>query len=102
MDTRMKMQAPAHTESTIGTANGFFALIAALALLVVGGVMLAQSLHGGMQWGMFTLSLLVLIAAILTLAGLYTLQPNEAAILQLFGAYRGTSRVPGLRATNPF
>jgi regulator of protease activity HflC (stomatin/prohibitin superfamily) len=36
------------------------------------------------------------------LAGLYTLQPNEAAILQLFGAYRGTSRVPGLRATNPF
>jgi regulator of protease activity HflC (stomatin/prohibitin superfamily) len=29
-------------------------------------------------------------------------QPNEAAILQLFGAYRGTSRVPGLRATNPF
>ena len=38
----------------------------------------------------------------LTLAGLYTLQPNEAAIIQLFGAYRGTSRVPGLRATNPF
>ena len=36
------------------------------------------------------------------LAGLYTLQPNEAAILQLFGAYRGTTRVPGLRGTNPF
>ncbi len=45
---------------------------------------------------------MLLIAGVLTLAGLYTLQPNEAAILQLFGAYRGTSRVPGLRATNPF
>ena len=35
-------------------------------------------------------------------AGLYTLQPNTGAILQLFGDYRGTSRVPGLRFTNPF
>jgi hypothetical protein len=43
-----------------------------------------------------------LVAGVLALCGLYTLQPNEAAILQLFGAYRGTSRVPGLRATNPF
>jgi len=42
------------------------------------------------------------VLGVLVLAGLYTLQPNEAAILQLFGAYRGTSRVPGLRATNPF
>ena len=30
------------------------------------------------------------------------MQPNEAAILQLFGSYRGTTRVTGLRATNPF
>jgi regulator of protease activity HflC (stomatin/prohibitin superfamily) len=45
---------------------------------------------------------LLLVLGIFVLAGLYTLQPNEAAILQLFGAYRGTSRVPGLRATNPF
>jgi hypothetical protein len=44
----------------------------------------------------------LLVAGVLTLARLYTLQPNEAAIIQLFGAYRGTSRVPGLRVTNPF
>jgi regulator of protease activity HflC (stomatin/prohibitin superfamily) len=36
------------------------------------------------------------------LSGLYTLQPNEAALLQLFGSYRGTTRVAGLRGTNPF
>ncbi len=38
----------------------------------------------------------------LLLAGLYTLQPNEGALFLLFGAYRGTTRVSGLRATNPF
>jgi regulator of protease activity HflC (stomatin/prohibitin superfamily) len=46
--------------------------------------------------------ILLLLLGILVLAGLYTLQPNTGAILQLFGDYRGTSRVPGLRFTNPF
>jgi regulator of protease activity HflC (stomatin/prohibitin superfamily) len=45
---------------------------------------------------------LLFLAGALVLAGLYTLQPNEAAILQLFGSYRGTTRVAGLRGTNPF
>jgi len=103
MDSRQMPKGPAHVETPIGTANGFAALFVALALLVVGGYLLFVSLaYGGLRWGMFSLAIAAFIVAILTLAGLYTLQPNEAAILQLFGAYRGTSRVPGLRATNPF
>jgi hypothetical protein len=102
MDSRKTIQAPAHEEAPIGTANGFIALVIALLMLACGGLLLGRSLMGGPSWGMFTVSVVILIAAILVLAGLYTLQPNEAAILQLFGAYRGTSRVPGLRATNPF
>ena len=93
----------AHTEQTIGTANGFVALVLGLALLVVGGVLLATSVgRFGIAWGSLSVAAALLIAGVLVLRGLYTLQPNEAAILQLFGAYRGTSRVPGLRATNPF
>ena len=102
MDPKKTIQAPAHSEAPIATANGFLALAAGLALLVGGGLVLASALAGGIKWGQFLLALAVLVAGILTLAGLYTLQPNEAAIIQLFGAYRGTSRVPGLRATNPF
>lgn len=34
--------------------------------------------------------------------GFYMLQPNEAAVLMMFGAYRGTVTTPGLRWTNPF
>src|SRR5690349_9052925 len=102
MDPRKTIQAPAHSEAPIGTATGFLALVIGLAMLAGGGFLLAQSLVGGPRWGAFALAIAVLVVAILVLAGLYTLQPNEAAILQLFGAYRGTSRVPGLRATNPF
>lgn len=34
--------------------------------------------------------------------GLFTLEPNEAAVLILFGEYRGTSRKDGLHYVNPF
>src|SRR5215471_9947278 len=34
--------------------------------------------------------------------GLTAVVPGEARVLQLFGAYRGTVRTPGLRWVNPF
>ncbi len=102
MDRTKTIQGPAHQEAPIATANGFIALVVALLLLALGGLMVARSVGiDGLRWGGFGIGLLLLVVAVLTLAGLYTLQPNEAAIIQLFGAYRGTSRVPGLRATNP-
>ncbi|MGQ0636956.1 MAG: SPFH domain-containing protein [Planctomycetaceae bacterium] len=51
-------------------------------------------------------ALLVTIPAILLgivfMAGLFTLQPNEARVLTLFGEYRGTVRDSGFWWTNPF
>ena len=35
-------------------------------------------------------------------AGLFMVNPNEAKVLQLFGAYKGTAKVQGLRWANPF
>jgi regulator of protease activity HflC (stomatin/prohibitin superfamily) len=94
-------------ERPVGTYSGFVALAVGLAL-IGGAVWLAWSTltaPTGMRAPTFASMLpvvLLLMAGGLVLGGLYTLQPNEAAIMQLFGAYRGTSRVPGLRATNPF
>jgi len=34
--------------------------------------------------------------------GFFTLQPNTAAVLVLFGAYKGTARTPGFHWANPF
>jgi regulator of protease activity HflC (stomatin/prohibitin superfamily) len=35
-------------------------------------------------------------------AGFFMVHPNEARVLQIFGAYAGTAREPGLRWANPF
>ena len=43
-----------------------------------------------------------LLAAFLGLFGFFIVNPNQAKVLQLFGEYRGTARVPGLWWANPF
>jgi regulator of protease activity HflC (stomatin/prohibitin superfamily) len=45
---------------------------------------------------------LCVIGCIVGLVGLFTVGPNEAKVLQLFGNYMGTVREPGLRWVNPF
>ncbi len=47
-------------------------------------------------------SLIAFALCFVSLRGLFVVQPNEARVLQLFGAYRGTAREAGLRFTNPF
>ena len=42
------------------------------------------------------------IVAFLSLIGLYTVQPNQAAVISLFGKYVGTVKDNGLRWNNPF
>jgi regulator of protease activity HflC (stomatin/prohibitin superfamily) len=97
-----------HQERPVFTWNGFVALVIGLALIVYAGMRLIQTVQGASLLGSYAVivslvwTVLLFIAAALVLGGLYTLQPNEAAILQLFGSYRGTTRVAGLRGTNPF
>ena len=45
---------------------------------------------------------LTAVLALLSLIGLYTVQPNQAAVLSLFGKYVGTVKDNGLRWNNPF
>lgn len=46
-------------------------------------------------------ALLIAVATFLT-AGLFMVNPNEGKVLQLFGAYKGTAKIQGLRWANPF
>jgi hypothetical protein len=41
------------------------------------------------------------VASLTMLTGLFTVGPNDAKVLQLFGDYKGTVREPGLRWANP-
>lgn len=44
----------------------------------------------------------IMTVIIIGFAGFFIVNPNEAKVLQLFGAYVGSVRVPGLRWSNPF
>ena len=46
--------------------------------------------------------LLIGVVAFFSLIGLYTVQPNQAAVVSLFGKYVGTVKENGLRWNNPF
>jgi len=95
----MSLQSRRH-ESAASTGNGYvMAALGILAILLGMGLLVAKlaiSVVGG------TAMVVLLIGGGLVLAGLYMLQPNEAAILTLFGQYVGTDRNEGLRWANPF
>ena len=61
----------------------------------------ASTKQPALLWWLVPAILLELLAIVL-LCGHFTLQPNEARVLILFGAYRGTVRISGFWWANPF
>ena len=95
-------------ERTVSTANGWILLPTLLILLVGDVVVFIFSIQDGIQNSghpdlvLFVLSLLLLPVLIICLTGFFTLQPNEARVLVLFGDYKGTVRTSGFHWGNPF
>ena len=95
-----------YSERRLTSMNGYAMLAIAIVLVAVAlsrfaairddvaasSVLLSNLLPGA----------LCVLATVAIAAGLYTLQPNEAAIMTLFGKYAGTDRAEGLRWANPF
>ena len=77
------------------------ALLASMAAawLFITGV--GGAAHGGGALPVVGSALLVLLV-LLMVTGLYSIQPNQAAVLSLFGKYVGTVKEAGLRWNNPF
>ena len=80
------------------TGSGFVYLAIGLVFLLAAIGLLLTRPTG------LTIVLVVLgfLASAWCFAGMYMLQPNQAALLLLFGSYRGTDRERGLRWANPF
>ncbi len=74
----------------------------ALALLFLGSIAWLISAGVRLSGAEAIAPAIVLVVTSFLFFGLYTVNPNQGRVLQLFGAYRGTSRSPGLRWTNPF
>ena len=85
-------------ERAAATSSGFvYVSVGIVGLVLAIGLLLSRPM--GPTLAIFVLAILL---ALWCLAGLYMLQPNQAAILLLFGSYRGTDRERGLRWANPF
>jgi regulator of protease activity HflC (stomatin/prohibitin superfamily) len=69
--------------------------------LIAGGLFFLAAAASA-SGALVVVAILCLIVSVLGLSGLFTVNPNEAKVLQLFGNYRGTVREPGLRWVNPF
>ena len=85
-------------ERPAATSSGFVYITVGLVVLLIAIGLMAMRPMGS--------TIAFLVAAVLLafwcLGGLYMLQPNQAALLLLFGSYRGTDRERGLRWANPF
>jgi len=94
----------AHTESRGFSLNGWFMLLVVF-ILFIAGLLLLQNLFEPLESRSFSITPMagsLLGLAIILFKGLFVLQPNESAVLLLFGSYQGTVRRTGLRWTNPF
>src|ERR1700723_2421930 len=76
---------------------GIVGILAAIALLWD-----ARRQGGGTATALDWAGAILLIAAVLLLAGLTPVVPGQARVIQLFGKYRGTTRDTGLQWVNPF
>ena len=88
-------EAPVKSLAGIPTLLGLIAVIAASAYAVIHGVQSATPT-------IIVAGLAVLVLASVLLCGFYMVEPNQAAVLSLFGKYIGTSKDQGLRWNNPF
>jgi regulator of protease activity HflC (stomatin/prohibitin superfamily) len=89
-------------ESPVKSLSGIPVLLALLVLIpgfLIFGVRSLVVL-GNIPLGVF--GLVAAAVSLLFLAGFYMVEPNQAAVLSLFGKYVGTVKEQGLRWNNPF
>ncbi len=78
-------------------------LFGSIALFIYAIANLDTPAHGhGVQVALVIVGPIIFVLAIFLLGGHFTLQPNEARMLILFGAYKGTVRTSGFFWANPF
>lgn len=87
--------------------NGYIMLLVLLAVAVIGFLIVSNGIPAdGSSKGTKLIFVASLVGSILALtlvsAGFYMIQPNQAAVITLFGAYSGTDRTEGLRWVWPW
>jgi regulator of protease activity HflC (stomatin/prohibitin superfamily) len=91
-------------EQRISAVSGWLLLFVNLALVVLAIWLFVTGVRGVRTDGVLPVlgAIALAIVSFVMAGGFFTLQPNEAAVLVLFGSYRGTVRDSGFFWTNPF
>lgn len=95
-------------EREVRVHNGWIGLPLVILLQIgsltafVYSLVLAKQHGGEPYWPLFISGILGMILVGFILPGFFTLQPNEARVLVLFGQYKGTVRESGFHWGNPF
>ena len=91
-------------EQRVSAVSGWLFLFINLALAVLAIWLFVTGVRGVRTDGVLPVlgAIALAIVSFIMAGGFFTLQPNEAAVLILFGSYQGTVRDSGFFWTNPF
>jgi regulator of protease activity HflC (stomatin/prohibitin superfamily) len=91
----------AATEVVVNAANGWLTMVLNFVTALVGTYLIVSGANASLPAWSLVAGALLDLAAFLMLLGYFTLQPNQARVLMLFGAYKGTVRDSGFHWANP-
>ncbi len=90
-------------EVPASTQSGYVMLLVSLVLVAIAVWLFMGAMAPGASGGlMMTGAIVTGLIGLFILTGFYMINPNEAAAIQLFGAYKGTDRNEGLRWVLPW
>lgn len=90
-------------ETAAATQSGYVMLLVSLALVVAAVWLFISAVAPDEPDGLMIIGAIITgTIGLMILTGFYMINPNEAAAIQLFGAYKGTDRIEGLRWVLPW
>ena len=90
-----------YEERVLRPVSGYLGLLMVL-VTIAGSLLMIVFGHIGQIVPLFVIGYVMIPVNITLLSGLMTVSPNEAAVLVLFGKYKGTVRKEGFYWYNPF
>ena len=102
MTTDKVIALTATSERPAETFSGYVMLVILLIAVLANAYAIATLPDGGADALHVGIIVIATLAFILIMPGFYMLQPNQAAVITLFGSYRGSDRIAGLRWTWPW
>jgi hypothetical protein len=91
-----------HAQREVRTPSGWGMLVLDILLYAAAVYLFVAGIRGGHLGMALGGGIGVFLLALLASGGFYVINPNEAAVLLLFGAYKGSAIANGFWWTNPF